>query len=516
MRKRLKEKTREALTSVVPITLIVFLLSISIAPMPINYIVMFLGGAFFLIIGMGLFSLGADMAMMPMGEGLGIQLTKIKKIGIIALLSFILGVVITVAEPDLQVLAKQVPAIPDSVLIATVAVGVGIFLAVAILRILFKVKLSTILLILYAIVFGVSIFVPNSFLAVAFDSGGVTTGPITVPFILAMGLGLASIRGDKDGADDSFGLVAICSIGPILAVLLLGIVYDPQSVSHTQTAIPDVVNMQDVAKVFLESFPQYFYEVLLAIVPVAVVFIIFQLISKRYRKQQILRMIVGFLYTYLGLVLFLTGVNVGFVPVGDYLGSYVAASTLKWLLVPIGMIIGYFIVSAEPAVHVLNKQVEDVSGGTIPASAMKFSLSIGVAVAVGLSMVRVLTGISIYWLIVPGYVIALGLSFFVPRIFTGIAFDSGGVASGPMTSTFLLPLAIGACEGAGGNILTDAFGVVAMVAMAPLITVQIMGLVYAGKMKKLEQAEDVELVLAEGSEDVMDDDGIIDFGEDDS
>jgi hypothetical protein len=483
MNKILKEKIMEAFSSVLPITVIVLVTSVVLVPMPAGTILMFLGGAALLIVGMGFFTLGADMAMMPMGEGIGIQLTRTSNLLIALVVSFIMGVIITIAEPDLQVLAQQVPSRPSLGLILTVAVGVGIFLVIAIMRILFKIRLSILLIIFYVLIFAVVFFTPSSFIPVAFDSGGVTTGPITVPFILAMGMGVAAIRSDKNSQDDSFGLVALCSVGPILAVLLLGIFYNPSGAEVESHTVPVVNTSRDVVESFALEIPHYFRDVLYAMGAIVVFFIAFQLISRRYKKHQLARIAVGFLYTLIGLVVFLTGVNVGFIPVGQLLGSQLAASPFKWLLVPLGMLIGYFIVAAEPAVHVLNKQVEDISSGTIPQKAMRRGLSIGMAAALGLTMTRILTGIPILWILIPGYAFALILTFFVPKMFTGIAFDSGGVCSGPMTSTFLLPLAMGTCEGAGGDLMKDAFGIVAMVAMAPLIVIQLMGLIYGSKMK---------------------------------
>lgn len=483
MNKKLKEKIQEAFSSVLPITLIVLLLSVIVVPMEIGTIAMFLVGAVLLIVGMGFFSLGADIAMSPMGEGLGMQLSRTKKVGLVVLVSFLMGVIITIAEPDLQVLANQVPAIPNMTLILSVALGVGVFLVLAVLRIRYRINLSYMLIFCYIGLFILSIFVPTDFLAVAFDSGGVTTGPITVPFIMAFGVGLAALRSDKNASNDSFGLVALCSIGPIAAVMLLGIFYNPGDANYSAIELIEVATTRDVVKQFGLGMPQYAEEVLIAIIPIALMLLMMQLATKRFRKRQLVKMGIGFLYTYIGLVLFLTGVNIGFLPVGYLLGNELAASSQKWLLVPLGMLIGYFIVTAEPAVHVLNKQVEDTTNGAINSRSMNLCLSIGVAASVGLSMIRVLSGISIYWIIIPGYIIAIALSFFVPKIFIGIAFDSGGVASGPMTSTFLLPLAIGACEGVSGNVMTDAFGVVALVAMTPLLAVQIMGLAYAVKLK---------------------------------
>ena len=486
LNKKLKEKIREAFTSVLPITIIVLILSTLLVPVSIGTIVMFLAGASLLILGMGFFSLGADMAMIPIGEETGTGMTKIKKIWLAVLLCFILGFIITIAEPDLQVLARQVPAVPDNILIFTVATGVGIFLVVSLLRIIFKVSLSMLLIIFYAGVFLLSVFVPENFIAVAFDSGGVTTGPITVPFILSMGTGLASTRSDKGSQDDSFGFVSLCSIGPVIAVMLLGIGYNPVNADYVRVIIPAVETMQDVLREFTVEIPTYMKEVFLALLPICIFFFIFQMLIRRLNMRQLIKVGIGIIYTFIGLVLFLTGVNVGFIPVGSILGGEIAVSSYKWFLIPLGMVIGYFIVAAEPAIHVLNKQVEEVSEGAVPSRAMNLCLSAGVAVSVGLSMIRVLTGISIYWFLLPGYIIALILTFYVPKIFTGIAFDSGGVASGTMTTTFLLPFTMGACEIIGGNVLTDAFGIVAMVAMTPLIAVQLMGLIYKKKIQKVE------------------------------
>ncbi|MBM7712247.1 DUF1538 domain-containing protein [Enterococcus xiangfangensis] len=484
MNQKLKENIYESLSAVLPITITVLVISVFLVPMEIGTFAMFLAGAVMLIIGMAFFQLGAEISMTPLGEGIGIQLSKSKKIVLLILSVFIIGAVITIAEPDLQVLADQMPAIPSSLLVWTVAVGVGICLTIAVLRILFKINLSLLLMILYFIVILLSFLTPNDFVPVAFDSGGATTGPITVPFILALGVGITSVRSDKNASDDSFGLVAISSIGPILAVLLLGIFFHPTDTPYTPIEFLHVATTQDVIKEFMLELPHYAKEVAISIFPIGLLFLIFQLVSRRYHHRQYLRMIIGFLYTYIGLVLFLTGVSIGFAPVGSLLGSELAASEFKWLLIPIGMLIGYFIVKAEPAIQVLNHQVDNVTGGSITATSMNACLSIGVAISVGLAMLRAITGISIYWIIIPGYIIALLLSRFVPKIFIGIAFDSGGVASGPMTSTFLLPLCIGVSESLGGNIMADAFGVVALVALTPLIAVQIMGLIYKQKAAK--------------------------------
>ena len=501
MNVKLKEKISESLSAVLPITGIVLMLSVFLIPMELGSVVMFLTGALMLIVGMGFFQLGAEMAMTPIGEGVGVQISKMQKLLTVLLTGFLMGVIITVSEPDLQVLAGQVPSVPNEVLILTVALGVGFFLALAIVRIRYKISLSMLLIVCYLVLILVSMFVPKEFLAVAFDSGGVTTGPMTVPFIMAMGVGLASMRSDKNAANDSFGLVALSSVGPILAVLILGCFFKPTEAAYSLTDVATVVTTQDVARVFAQGLPLYAKEVLISLVPILWVFLIFQWMTHRYHGVQIKRIVIGFGYTYIGLVLFLCGANVGFAPVGAYLGKELAAVSFRWILVPIGALIGYYIVKAEPAIQVLNHQVEAVTNGAISVKMMNRCMQIGVAASVGLAMLRVLTGISIQWFVIPGYIIALVLSRMVPDIFIGIAFDSGGVASGPMTSTFLLPLSIGVCEALGGNLMTDAFGVVALVALTPLIAIQLMGLVYKAKTAKRTQtvpaaiADDCDMIV---------------------
>lgn len=494
-RELLKEKVSESVVSVLPITAIVLLLSISIAPLSPAALILFLFGALLLVLGMGLFTMGVDMSMIPMGEGIGAQMSKAKRILIPLLACFVLGFLVTMAEPDLQVLAEQVPAIPNLVLLLTVSAGVGIFLVVAELRMLLKIPLSYTLLFFYSIIFILMIFTPDIFIPVSFDAGGVTTGPITVPFIMALGIGMASVRSDKNSSSDSFGLIALCSLGPILSVLLLGVFYQPDDAVYVPVQLTELSSTRAAAAEFARALPVYMREVAVALIPIACLFFLFQLIFRRFHRHQIGRILLGMVYTYLGLVLFLTGVNVGFMPAGEYIGSSLASGSHKWILVPIGIVIGYFIVRAEPAVQVLTRQVEEVSNRSISQNSIQKSLSVGVAVSVGIAMLRIVTGISILWFLIPGYAISLVLTFFVPQIYTGIAFDSGGVASGPMTATFLLPLAMGACEAVGGNILTDAFGIVAMVAMTPLLTIQVLGLV--GKLRSRAEKKQMQIPLTD-------------------
>lgn len=485
---KFKEKLSETLKAVFPILGIVLLLCFTITPIPTSILMTFLVGAVMLIVGMLFFNVGVELSMTPIGEKTGAAITKSKNIFLVILITFIMGSVITISEPDLQVLAQQVPSIPNMTLIIAVAIGVAAFLVFAVLRMLFKIPLSYLLVGFYIIIFGLTPFVSQGFLAIAFDSGGVTTGPMTVPFIMSFGIGIAAIRSDRHAEDDTFGLVSMCSIGPILAVLILGMIFQPGAAEHVSESIPVINDTVELGKLFIHELPEYLKEMAVSILPIVIIFGIIQLFTRDLNKRTLIKIIVGIIYTYIGLVLFLTGVNVGFMPAGNYLGQTIAGLSFSWIIVPIGMIIGYFIVQAEPAVFVLTKQVEEMTSGAISAKAMGTSLSIGVAISVGLAMIRVLTGISILYFLLPGYFIALALTFFVPKIFTAIAFDSGGVASGPMTATFLLPFAMGACEALGGNIITDAFGIVAMVAMTPLITIQIMGLIFRIKERKLHTA----------------------------
>lgn len=487
---KLVQKFRESAASVLPVALIVAVLCFSVAPTPTDLMLSFIIGTALLISGLGLFTFGAEKSMTLIGTYTGIKLTKFRNLAVILVISFILGIIITVAEPDLQVLADNAPHINTGVLIIVVSIGVGLFLALCMLRILLGINLRRILIFFYAAVFLAASFADPDYISVAFDSGGVTTGPMTVPFIMAMGVGVASIRSDKNAEADSFGLVALCSIGPVLAVLLLGFFYEGESGIIAASVIESYGDTSQLGLGYLRAFPVYMLEVASALSPVIIFFLIFQIFALKLRKLPFIRIMIGILFTYAGLVCFLTGVNIGFSPLGMILGEKLGTSSSVYLM-PVSALIGWFIVSAEPAVHVLTKQVEEISSGAVSEKAMRISLSAAVSAAMIMSMLRVIAGIHIFFFLVPGYAAAVILSFFVPKMFTAIAFDSGGVASGPMTAAFMLPFAMGACQAAGGNILTDAFGLVALVAMMPLITVQIMGAVYVFKQRREEQAPSV-------------------------
>ena len=483
------EKLKEAAASVLPVSAIVAGLCLVLVPVDVGLMLSFLFGSALLILGMGMFTLGAEVSMTRIGNLIGARMTKSKKLWFILVVSLLLGIAITMAEPDLQVLAANVPALDKTALILTVSVGVGLFLVLCMVRILFRISLRRLLIICYALVFLGAFLSERGMLSVAFDSGGVTTGPMTVPFIMALGVGVASIRSDENAKSDSVGLVALCSIGPVLAVMLLGIIYRPDTAAGAEIAVSQIETSVQLGADYLHALPHYLAEIAMALLPIFVFFLLFQVFALRLRKLPFVKILIGMAYTFVGLVLFLTGVNVGFSPLGYVLGGAMVEQGLSWLLVPLAMLMGWFIIDAEPAVYILNKQVEELTSGAISAKAMGMSLSIAVALANGLAMVRVLTGAPILYFVVPGYLIALALTFFVPPTFTAIAFDSGGVASGPLTATFMLPLAMGACTAAGGNVMTDAFGIVALVAMMPLITVQIMGGIYVLKSRARTEAQ---------------------------
>lgn len=495
MRKILLDKIKESCLSVLPITAIILVLNFVIPGGKFDWnFVAFIFGAILLITGMVFYSLGSELSLSPIGEVIGSKVTSTKKVPLILLVGFIIGAMVTVAEPDLMVLGNQLGSI-KWILIITIALGVGLFLAIALGRIFAKISLNVVLLVFYGLIFILSIFVDNKYIALSFDSGGVTTGAITVPFIMALGVGVASVLGGKNRNENSFGVVAICSIGPVLLVLLLCLIFKPEiavsSFGSELTSITDLLNN------FLKVFSGCLKEVAIALLPISIFFFIINGLFIKLPRQRVTRIVFGLLYTYVGLSLFLTGVSAGFMEMGFNLGSRLASLENSWLLIPVGMIVGAFIVLAEPAVHVLCKQVESISDGTIKGKTLLISLSVSMMISVGLAALRILFDIPVYYILIPGYGIALLLSFVVPKNYTAIAFDSGGVASGPMATTFMLPLAIGAATVVSGGstdaILSNAYGMVAFIALTPLITIQILGLVV--KLKTERKPKITKMVL---------------------
>ena len=502
MKKLLFSKIKESLISVLPVTLIVIILNFTpLINLSVKEIVTFSVSALFLILGIGFFTLGADVAMTPMGEHVGAGLTKSQNLKLLTLVCFALGVLITIAEPDLTVLANQVGS---KLIVIFVGVGVGIFLVLSVLKIVFKRDLASLLIYFYMVLFALALLVLSvdaqnfQLIPLSFDSGGVTTGPITVPFIMALGVGIATTIGGRHASENSFGLVAMCSVGPILAVLCLSLI---RGGDVSAPSVNDYLIADNIGAYTLHTLLITAKDVTIALGLVVVFFFVINYIFLKLPKMKILQILVGTAFTYVGLIVFLTAVHVGFMPVGFKIGSELASSS-EIAVVIVAFVLGLVVVLAEPAVHVLNKQVEEITQGTVSKKAMMIALSIGVGASICLSVIRIIFKFSILYYLIPGYLISLGLSFFVPKIYTAIAFDSGGVASGPLTSTFILPFAIGVCVAFGGNILSDAFGIVAMVAMTPLITIQLLGFtaIYRKRfseklaMKKILDEEDDQII----------------------
>ncbi|MDL2266452.1 DUF1538 domain-containing protein [Desulfovibrio sp. OttesenSCG-928-G15] len=474
------EKLKESFISVAPVMLLVIFTHLFLAPLSDGQFIQFLVGGVLLIVGLGIFLMGADIGMVPFGQRVGSALTRKRNLPMLVTAAFIIGFAITIAEPDVQVLANQVsgacPDINKTTLLIMIAVGVGLFLVLGAVRTVMQLPLRWLLIFFYGLVFAACAFVDPAFIGIAFDSGGATTGPITVPFIMAMGLGIAATIKKSEGDDSSFGMVGLASVGPIAAVAALGLISGanvnmaaPVEDMEVEVALPLVDH-------FLSLLPHIVYEMFMALAPLLVIFLFFQFTLLRLPAQQVKRMILGLLYALIGLIIFMTGVNGGFSPAGLSLGQGLGELGGGGKLLPLGFVLGAVVVLAEPAVWVLTQQVEDVSGGYIRRSIMLAALSLSIALAVTLGMIRVISGMSIWYMLLPGYGLALGLTFFCPKLFTAIAFDSGGVASGPMSTTFVLSLTLGASIALGGNPLEDAFGMIAMIAMAPLITIQILGI----------------------------------------
>ncbi len=477
MLKSLFIKLKEAAISVLPVTLIVLLLDCTpLVNLSLREVLIFAGCALLLILGMSLFNLGADIAMTPMGEQVGAGLPKQGKFKTLLMICFVMGVFVTIAEPDLSVLATQVSGIINSTaLILSIGIGVGVFLVLSVLRIVFRLNLAHLMTFFYMLLFALAGLIlvvgGENFLPLAFDSGGVTTGPITVPFIMALGVGVAAALGDKHDRESSFGFIALCSIGPILAVMILGLTAD----GDVPYSLPDY-SMESKLTSLAPTIGHTFKEVFIALLPIVAFFFILQFTLLKLPKKRIYQIIVGVFYTFFGLVVFLAAVAIGFMPVGYQMGAQLAEGSPVFLVI-FAFLLGLTVVLAEPAIHVLNKQVENVTGGAVSKRSMLIALSVGVGVAIALSVIRVLFSFSVLYYLIPGYFLSLGLSFFVPKLYTAIAFDSGGVASGPLTSSFILPFVVGICAATSGvnSVLTDAFGLVAMVAMTPLITIQTLG-----------------------------------------
>lgn len=504
MGKALFDKFKEALASILPLSVLVLILSFTpLFDLTGQEFLIFSLSAVFMIIGIALFNIGADFSMTPMGTHIGSGLTKAKGLKLLLPASFIMGILITVAEPDLYVLADQVAsAIDKTALIATVGVGVGLFLFIAVVKIVFKKDLSSILMFFYMCLFAMCAILAEEgklfFIPLSFDSGGVTTGPVTVPFIMALGVGIASAIGGKNRGENSFGLVALCSIGPILAVMVLSLL-SKGDLTYTVTGY----DFPSDVGAFFALLSSKAAEVFVALFMIIIFFIVLQITVLKLPKEKVMGISFGLIFTFTGLTVFLTAVSVGFMPIGYKLGETLAENPTA--LAIMAFVFGSVTVLAEPAVHVLTGQVEDVTEGSVSSKSMMIALALGVGIAICLSVIRIIFNFSILYYLIPGYLISLGLSLFVPKIYTAIAFDSGGVASGPLTSGFILPMAIGACNALVGSegILSLAFGVVAIVAMTPLITIQLLG--FKGiTSKRLREKIALRRLLSKEDEQIID------------
>lgn len=487
MLKHLKNNLIEALLTIVPIVIIVMALTV-IIPISPSLLISFLLSALMLVVGTGLFTFGADISMLIIGEKIGDKLVRSKNIWLVLFICFVIGTVITIAEPDLRVLADQLTSVSSTLLIIVISVGVGLYMLLSAIRSIFSLDLNKMLFISFVLIFILLLFVPDNFIPVAFDSGGVTTGTISIPFIMTLGIGLTANRTDKKAKESSFGLIALCSTGPILMVMLLGMIYN----SNVSVEASQLINNSFGYNAYISQFIISFKDVLFSISPIVMVFIIYQLLTRDVNKKELRKIVFGIIVIIIGLTLFLTAANVGFMDMGYFIGEYMFNSRYKYLLVPVIMIMAFFIAIAEPAVKILIDQVEELTEGSISKRSMQWGLSIGVCIAAGLSIIRVFTKTPFLYYAVPGYAICLILMFFVPKTFTAIAFDSGGATGGTLTTTFLLPIAIGACLANNGNILTDAFGLAALVSLVPIITIQLIGIIYQVKNKASISIDDLD------------------------
>lgn len=490
-------KFKEVLFAVLPITIIVLILHFSLTPLEPFLLFRFIIGAVLIIIGLSIFLLGVDVGITPIGQSMGAALAKSNKVWIIGIAGLLLGFFISIAEPDLHILAGQVDGVTSgqiskSSIVIVVSIGIGLLIAAGLLRIVFNIPLYKMLTGIYLLIFVLAIFTSPEFLAISFDASGATTGALTVPFILALALGVSALKKDSKASEkDSFGLVAIASSGAIIAVMLMNILSGTDKMTGSLPTNGDAST--SIIAPFLHEFPRLSLEIIVALLPILLVFLVFQKISFKMSKKAVHKIFKGVVFTFIGLVLFLVGVNAGFMEVGAAVGYSISSLDNKAYVIIVAFILGLVTVMAEPAVHVLTHQVEEVTSGYVNRKAVMAALSLGIGLAVALSVIRVLIpGLQLWHYLLPGYLIAIALTYFAPKLFVGVAFDSGGVASGPMTATFILAFIQGAAEAVeGADVLVDGFGMIAMVALTPLIALQILGLIFKLKSKKGGLEKDV-------------------------
>lgn len=496
----LASKIKEVLYAVLPITIIVLILHVTLAPLDPILIFRFIIGAILIIIGLAIFLFGVDIGITPIGRSMGGTIAKSNKVWMVVVAGLMLGFFISIAEPDLHILARQVDLVTSGLIskasiVVVVSIGIGALISVGLVRIVFNFPLYKLLTILYLIILVLAIFTSPEFLAISFDASGATTGALTVPFILALALGVSALKKDSKASEkDSFGLVAIASTGAIISVMIMNIISKTDKISGSL----EHHEMDTVSLIgpFIHELPIIAGEIIVALLPIILLFLVFQKISFKMSKNSVRKILMGLIFTFVGLVLFLVGVNAGFMDVGTAIGHSIASLDNKAYVVIIAFILGLVTILAEPAVHVLTHQIEDVTSGYVQRKVVIGTLSLGVGLAVALSMIRIIIPeLQLWHYLLPGYIIAIIMTYFVPKLFVGIAFDSGGVASGPMTATFILAFVQGAAESIeGANVLVDGFGMIAMVALTPLIALQVLGLIFKLKSKKGGMVKDVESI----------------------
>lgn len=482
------EKFKEVLTSVLPIVFIVLLLNFTLVPLG-EEIVVFLVSSVFLLIGLTGFLIGVEVGISPIGDHMGEGLARSGKLWIVLLLGLVLGFLISIAEPDLHIVANQVAQVSGGLIskmsiVLVVSVGIAIMLAVGLARIMYNIPLYMVLTVLYAVILVMTFFASQDFIAISFDASGATTGALTVPFVLALALGTSKLKKDSKASEkDSFGLVAIVSTGAIIAVMLMSIIKNTGKISGS---LPTAELSGDIGQRFIDVFLETVPEVATALFPVIFLFFVFNFVMLKLNRRELRKIIVGVFFTFSGLVVFLVGVNAGFMQIGSIIGESVANSGN--LLYPVGLafVLGFVTILAEPAVYVLTHQIEEVTSGYVKRTLVLATLAIGVGVAVALAVLRIMVPqLQLWQFLLPGYLIATALMYIAPKLFVGIAYDSGGVASGPMTATFILAYTQGIANATPtADVFSDGFGVIAMVAMTPLIALQLLGILFKIKSKK--------------------------------
>lgn len=493
----LTEKIKEVLLSVLPITIIVLILNFTLTPVETPLLIRFLIGAVFIVLGLSIFLVGVDIGVTPIGNIMGNTLAKANKLLLVVIAGLILGLVISIAEPDLHILGGQVSSVTGGtigkfLIVIVVSIGIAVMLSVGLTRIVYSFPLYKILTIIYGLILVISLFTSPEFLAISFDASGATTGAMTVPFILALATGVSKIKKDsKQSEKDSFGLVAIASTGAILAVMIMSILSKTKEIVGAEQAEIEISNK--IIGPFLSKIPTIAFEILIALLPILIIFLIFQKVKFKVSKKSLRKILFGMLFSFIGLVIFLVGVNAGFMDVGTAVGNSIASLDNKAYVVVVGFVLGFVTILAEPAVYVLTHQIEEVTSGYVKRKVVLITLAIGVGFAVALSMIRIIVpGLQLWHYLLPGYIICIGLMYIVPKLFVGMAFDSGGVASGPMTATFILAFAQGSAQAIeGADVLVDGFGMIAMVAMTPIIALQVLGLIFKLKAKKEGVESDV-------------------------